>query len=235
MALGMCGNDLIPESEAKQQCHEAIRGLSRELKDSGLYRLAQEADRLDASLKHNTPLQIMALMMAFRGNLIHEFTESLFLRLPPESKHFFMGSQFTKQSIDAFIAANRDMEAASRCLAFDEWDAVVFHCMKVFEVGIVVVADKFGVRHAHQNWQNIINDIQGKVKGICEASHGQDWKKEEQFYSGVVSHFQFTKNAWRNYVMHLREHYDQREASQVFTNVRDFMDRLSQRFATQGA
>ena len=93
-----------------------------------------------------------------------------------------------------------------------------------------MLAEKFNVTSKQQNWSNIINDIQGRVRGICENTHGSDWKLEEKFYSNVLSHLHFVKNAWRNYVMHGHDHYDLREGQQVFKATQTFMAQLAPKF-----
>jgi HEPN domain-containing protein len=228
-AVAQCGLETIPESRAKSVCENAVEGLAVELKNSGLERLAGEAARLKARLAYCNAIQIMPLLASLKDNVIYALTSDLFLKVPPEAKPFFLSVQFSPESVSSFGRALHDMKAASRCLALDEWDACVFHCMRVLEIGLASLASKFSVRYAHENWRNIINDITGKIKGICEASHGPDWKEEEHFYSSVALHFQFLTNGWRNYVMHGRETYDPREAQQIFAHVRDFMDVLSQK------
>jgi hypothetical protein len=66
-----------------------------------------------------------------------------------------------------------------------------------------------------------ITDLRNK-RGLTD----QD-RKEITYYSDAASQFRHFKDAWRNHVSHGREHYDQRDAEKVLTNVREFMQHLA--------
>ena len=192
MALGVCGNDVdYSESQVREKCHMAVSGMAHELSDAGLSALAGKAERFDKNIDHYSPIQLMPLILTFRDDIIAEVIGNLFLRLDPDKRALYQNPVLSAQAVAIFPDAERDMSAAARCLSLDEYDACVFHSMKVLEIGLVWMAEKFGVRTQHQNWQNIINDIQGKVKGICEQTHGLEWKAREQFspMPSLISNF----------------------------------------------
>jgi hypothetical protein len=228
-AIAQCGIDAIPEDHAKAASNDALKGFAGEFEREGFHRLASKAERLRHRIAHCAPLQTMELLAAFKDDVIHEMTADLYLRVPLDAKPYFLSVQFPPEAVSKFGKGLHDMTAASRCVALDEWDACVFHCMRVLELGLSALASHFSVRYAHENWRNIINDITGKIKGICQASHGSNWKEEEHYYSSVALHFQFLTNGWRNYVMHGRDTYDSRDAQQIFSHVRDFTGILAQR------
>jgi hypothetical protein len=56
-----------------------------------------------------------------------------------------------------------------------------------------------------------------------------DWKEQQRFYSQAASHFAVLKNAWRNYTMHSRSIYTEKQAEQIFESVKSFMQVLAER------
>jgi hypothetical protein len=127
----------------------------------------------------------------------------------------------------AFPSAVYDIEEAGKCLALQRSTACVVHLMRVLEIGLNRLAAQFGVPFENVNWQNVIDQIEVKIRNINSVSNGANWKVDEQYYSEAAAHFRFLKNAWRNHAMHVREQYDEPRAEVILNNVRAVMTHLA--------
>ncbi len=129
----------------------------------------------------------------------------------------------------AFPGASYDIEEAAKCLAFRRSTACVFHLMRVLELGLAAMARKFKVPHEREQWNNMIEGIESKIKDMNANSHGSNWRDQRDFYSGAAAHFRLLKDSWRNHTMHAREKYTEEQADATFNSTKGFMNHLSQR------
>jgi hypothetical protein len=163
-----------------------------------------------------------------RTLLFDEMKSKLFFYFEPNKQEFLLGEDlFGEQVAKAFPSTEYDIKHAGRCLAFEEWTASIFHCMKVVEIGLNTLAKELGVNSDRPNWGSILDDIENKILEINKLPKTNPLKKREQFYSEAASQFRLFKNAWRNHVMHVRSIYDSTDADKVFRSVQDFMSHLS--------
>jgi hypothetical protein len=148
-----------------------------------------------------------------------------------ESKRAERGEQimlFGNGVKEKFPSADYDVIEAGNCFAAGRHTACVFHLMAVLEVGLITLAKKFNVPSENKNWQNIIEPIESKIRGMgSNPARSSDWKSEQEFYSQVAIHFMFLKDAWRNSVAHGRGKYTEEEAKRIMENVRGFMQKLA--------
>jgi len=70
--------------------------------------------------------------------IMADLSAPCFLYVPAEKGHFYDQPEppFGQEVTDAFPVADRDIAAAGRCFALDEWTACVFHLMRVLEIGL---------------------------------------------------------------------------------------------------
>ncbi len=161
--------------------------------------------------------------MSFRN----ELSGPLIFRIAPDKNRYFekddlFGPEVTK----AFPSATDDIRNAGTCFALEQWDASVFHLMRVLERGLRVMAIKFTVSFQNATWNTIIQDIETSIGGI-NPSFGADWREQRTFYSEAARHFRFLKDAWRNHIMHLGDAYDEGRALSVLTHVHELMQTLA--------
>ena len=131
-----------------------------------------------------------------------------------------------------FPSVDYDINEAGNCFASARDTACVFHLMRILEIGLTVLAKKFGVLADHSNWNPIIDQIESKIKNIRnDPNKPSNWKEEEEFYSQAASHFRIIKDAWRNYTMHVRGKYTEDEAKIIMISVRAFMQKLATKFS----
>jgi len=167
-----------------------------------------------------------------------ELSTKLFLAIPEEGsiELFEHPRPFDKEDIpsvsERFPDASYDMQEAANCLALSRPTACVCHLMRVLEVGLVALAGDLKIPWPDQNnWQEVINGIEGKIK-LFEKGSGTlpiDWKEKRQFYADAATQFTHFKDAWRNYAMHFHAVYDEGKADIIFRSVREFMRVLAAR------
>jgi hypothetical protein len=144
-----------------------------------------------------------------------------------KDKYFQKDNLFEPEVSKAFGACVGDIQAAGNCYALEQNDACVFHLMRVLERALGTLASKFNVPFQHDNWHNIIEQLEAKIRKM-DSTFGPDWKNKRKFYAGAANQFMFFKDAWRNHVMHGRDVFDEGKARSVFDSVRGFMQALTE-------
>jgi len=132
-------------------------------------------------------------------------------------------------ALNAFPRSHRDMALAGNCYACGFNDACVFHLMRVLEHSLAGMATFFSEPFANENWHNIIERLESKIRKI-NSSLGPDWKEKQKFYFQAACEFMFFKDAWRNHVMHGRDEYDDESAQNIYSHVCRFMKHLAEGF-----
>jgi len=176
----------------------------------------------------------------FADTIRRELDTKLFLAIPNRTLGdlFENPRPFDKEGISSvserFPDANYDMQEAANCLALSRSTACVCHLMRVLEVGLAALAADpvIGVPWPDQNnWQDVINAIEGRIKEIEKGSRQlpADWRERRQFYADAATQFTHFKDAWRNHAMHFRAIYDEGKADVIFRSVREFMQVLAMR------
>jgi hypothetical protein len=196
-----------------------------------LMKMAEMKDAIEAGKVTN---QHFAFMWAdLDSRVIDELKSRVLLSIEPDEAAFYCPTSplFGNEVEARYPSASPEIAEAGKCFSLSRYSASVFHLMRVLEIGLNSLAQRFDVQFANANWQNIIDLIEKKIRLISAATHGADWKNEERFYSEIATHFRFLKNAWRNYAMHVHERYDEERAITIFNNVRDVMKHLSERLS----
>ena len=163
-----------------------------------------------------------------------ELEGKLFLYIPPERASAFPRKDapliFGNSVAQAFPSAGFDIFESGYCLGLSRGTACVFHLMRVLEVGLAALGNKFNVSLAHTNWAPAIDEIERKIRNMHKDpvwKNLPDCKEQQEFYSQAASHFGVLKDAWRNYTMHVRGFYTEEQADRISENVKDFMQKLS--------
>jgi hypothetical protein len=101
--------------------------------------------------------------------------------------------------------------------------------MRSLEPALSALAAPFGVSASHDNWQNIIEQIESKARNLGQQPKSQQKIDDETFYGGATSHLYFVKNAWRNHVAHTRDSYSDDEAVKIMQRSLEFVESLCPR------
>ncbi len=131
--------------------------------------------------------------------------------------------------IAAFPTSAKELERAGICYSLGQPTAAVFHSMRALEPALAALAAPFGVSAKFENWQNIINDIEAKVRALGQLPKTQQKVDDEKFFGEACSHFYFIKNAWRNHVAHARDSYSDDEGLRIIQHSKDFVESLCPR------
>ena len=188
--------------------------------------------RIISSVERSDTKTLEVQIHELSADLFEELVEPLFLFVPAAKREGYEQKEppFGQRVADTFPDAVRDIAAAGRCLALDEWTASVFHLMRVLEHGLHAFAKCLGVAFPTpielENWKNIIDKIEAEIRQLEQLPKSTNKAERTKLYSQVACQFRYFKDAWRNHVSHSREHYDQREAETVWAHVRDFMQAL---------
>ena len=184
------------------------------------------------------PAVISALFREISCGLVAELTEPIFLYIAPGRRAFYEQSEppFGELVVKTFPEAERDIAAAGRCYAIEQWTACVSHLMRALEAPLQLFAKRVGVSFPAptdlENWKTIVDNmaarIEAEVKRLEGTTKSHARNAELQFLGDVALDFRHFKNAWRNNVAHGRDWYDEREALRVYDAVKHFMQKMAE-------
>lgn len=224
-------NCLVDDDEYRAEMAKMVAELRRVSEECRLPAIVDRMDKIQRYIDRGADVKtIVTISTDVVGDIQRELARHLYLRVPYEDREYFERVPMSRESAEAFPSAVRDMEAAGRCFALNEWTACVMHCMRAAEFPIAALAKALNLNSSSPNWQVVLNECEREIRKIGPDC-GPEWKKDEQFYSEVALSFRFLKNAWRNHVMHGREFYDRMEAEKIVTHIAEFMHRLSTRLS----
>jgi hypothetical protein len=139
--------------------------------------------------EHSQHMLLLSYVQKMTERLRDELEPKLFLYVDSHDLFEQPTPPFGEAVSQKFPSALPEIEEAGKCLALQRPTASVMHLMRVLELGLHSLADTFNISFANANWQTIIDQIGKQVRQISLASHGVDWKVEQQFYSEATAHF----------------------------------------------
>jgi hypothetical protein len=221
--------------EGQQEIRSLLETMVEILREkSSVLRLSPAMHSNFESLENRAKEDSFAVLLSLTGAVeqafIAELKSHLFLCLnPSEGKRWKKAEAFFENdALATFPDAQRDMAAAMRCSALNEWTACVFHLMRVLEHGLRQMATRFTVSFEVDSWHKVIKGIEDGISSLRNKQGLTDQdRKEITYYSDAASQFRHFKDAWRNHVSHSREHYDERDAEKVLAHVSEFMRHLA--------
>jgi len=103
--------------------------------------------------------------------------------------------------------------------------------MCVVQHGLRKLCDDLGVTFNKDfdtlQWNDILTGIDARLKKLRDEPQTPELTARIHLGAKASSHFFSIREAWRNYVMHGKEHYDPDEARAVVTAVRSIMVALA--------
>ena len=191
--------------------------------------LAEEIE----SIKRKPPIgaDLSRIASSLGNTLRREMSSMKLFRLSADTQQYFDAANAFGEAVSkAFPSAECDIKESGNCLALSRATACVFHSMRVLEHGLCALADQFKVPFDNKSWNDVIEPIEKAIRQIKNQSNKpENWKEDEQFYSGAAAQFMHFKNAWRNYTAHKQFKYTEDEAEAIFRHVRDFMMHIAKR------
>lgn len=213
----------------------ALKSADHEFKDLKLSkvlrsqweRLLKRAEEDDATL-----MELAILMRELNNNLLVELSSAYFLLIPADKRFAYEQPQpiFGPDVERAFPDAKRDLSAAGRCFAVDEWTACVTHLMRALEYALRWLAKRAGLKpdeYEGENWKNVIDRIEKKIRELEQLPKSPAKSENVQFLSEAATQFHWFKDAWRNQAAHAHVFYDDRDGIQIFLHLSDFFRHLA--------
>jgi hypothetical protein len=153
----------------------------------------------------------------------------------PESKAQFHDQHdlFGEMVSCAFPSVQAELQDAGNCLVAELHTSAVFHLMRVAEHGLRALARhlrvklKFPLEYA--GWEEVIRTIDKKLDKIAAQPRGKKKTESLNFYRRTLDECEMLKDSWRNPVSHLRGRFTEAEALGVYSRVKEFMQRLSEK------
>lgn len=227
---------------ARKKACELLGHVVDEFQKIGLQITADTVKELSEELETPAPTQNFQWLIdridAIEKLADKELRGKLFLYIPAEQAKYWPTEKrqfpFGETVANKFPSTNFDAGNSGHALAVKLPTAAVFHLMRVLETGLSVLAKQFGVSTDRTNWQNIIEQVESKIRNMPNDPTWKampDWKDKQEFFSNAASGFAIFKYAWRNHTMHVREVYDDDQAELIFLTVRSFMQKLAERMA----
>ncbi len=164
------------------------------------------------------------LLAQLQNTIRWEMEDKLFMYIPSDRAARYDQAELLGKDVAAkFPAIQYDTTEAGNCYACGRSTAVVFHLMRIMEVGVQQFGSKLGVTlTVDKNWQNILDEINKAIKPL----NPKDLKTVE--LSQACANLYAVKLAWRNEVMHPKDTYTLEEADNLIRQVKIFMEQLSQ-------
>jgi hypothetical protein len=149
-----------------------------------------------------------------------------------DNKYFNKQQPFGQIVYGNFESARKDIREACNCYALDRPTACVFHLTRALEAGLKALAVYIGAPFADinsENWETIINGIEGEIKRIRQNPRSSQKASDLEFYSGAAKQFRYFKEHWRNPIDHFRGSYDKPQALSALSHVGEFMRHIADR------
>jgi len=136
-----------------------------------------------------------------------------------------------RAALKAFPSIERDAFGATDCYALQHNTASIFHSMRVLEHGLAALAGEVGVSITTQSWQNVIDQIESRIRELGKGPNSPEKLERLRFLSEAAKEMVYFKDGWHNHVSHNRATYDEYQARGVLEHVRAFMTVLSERLS----
>jgi hypothetical protein len=219
----------------------SLKTIENEMREIGLNLTASTVnDVLNTLEKNKRPLNTQWLYDQIENIeklMGRELQNHAFFFVPADHAKYFPKIDdpflFGKSVAKAFPDASYDIAESGKCLALARHTACIFHLMRILEIGLKVLGNKFEVSLEHTNWAPAIDQIESKIRDMHKDPKWKslpDCKDQQEFYAQAASHFAIFKDAWRNYTMHMRGKYTEDEAILLFENTKAFMQKLAEKF-----
>ena len=220
----------LPESLIKK-FNTDLNNILKGLEVTGLIAAPKLLRQIVDGLPKTTFIRLHENIKQLQEMIIGELSEVLLI---PREKSIWLENQrnVAHQFYQSFPSAMDDFKEATFCYTCGCYTASVFHAMRILEYGIKALAKDVELTFNIQQWHNVINEIESRIKEISKTLPRGDAKNERlKFLSEAAKEFTYFKDGWRNYVSHNRSKYDDPQALSAINHVKEFMIHLSTHLA----
>ncbi|PYU53211.1 MAG: hypothetical protein DMG48_02970 [Acidobacteria bacterium] len=178
-------------------------------------------DRIDRGTE--TVSEWQGIIPEIQSRIQDEMEQNLFMFIPPDRASRYNRPELLGEEVNKkFPTIQYDVAEAGNCYAAGRSTAVVFHLMRIMEVGVQQFGTKLGVTLTNEkNWQNILDEINKAIKALDQRA--QTTKE----FAAASANLYSVKLAWRNEVMHPNDTYTLEEADNLIRQVHIFMGQLA--------
>lgn len=236
LVAGWVDPKLIP-SEFRSSTLRTITEVGEFCRSAGFVASETTAEKVLSLLRGPSPNeeQLAALIKELSGRLVDEAKGTLFLSLSlREAREYANPREGWEEIVEKFKSTVRDVEDAARCLALERNTACVFHLMRIAEVGLRTLGgalnDPTLDPKRNPSWETILHRCDTELQKPLK-DRSQEWRTDELFFSAATGNLRAVKDAWRNPTMHVEQHYDAKEAREIYAAVRAFMRHLATKLA----
>lgn len=217
---------------------EGFQHVREDLEELGLVNSLDQTDRIIQALnKGGVSTQDYAEMLqALLDRLMDETGRRQVFMIPTHKVQYYSGAVdiFGEHVNKCFNSAQKDIERAAKCYAFGANTAVVFHLMRVMEVGLRTLGSSLNDDSLdpkrNPTWETILRRCDEELrKPIKDRS--PEWSNNGQFYCDATANLRAVKDAWRNSTMHVDRDYDEDESLNILNAVKGFMQKLAERLS----
>lgn len=192
----------------------------------GLTMSIKAVDRLNALRNNSTATlgETLDCVNHLQTTIFDEMSDKLFMYIPADrATHYHHVESFGKDVNAKFPTIQYDVIEAGNCYATGRSTAVVFHLMRIMEVGVQAFGATLGVKLADEkNWQNILDEVNKAIKALPPKD------SKTVMMSQTSANLYAVKLAWRNEVMHPKDTYTLEEADNLIRVVKIFMQQLAE-------
>jgi hypothetical protein len=216
-----------------ESCATKFDELSGTLDQLGLPRQSKRVAELGAFMRTHRRVPDQKYLAELRLLIYHDLEGFVFEAVPVHRAEFYeQESLFGPKVRENFPSAAYDIREAGSCYALGRWTACVFHLMRALESALATLGALFGETLSYATWGPFIEKIEKKIREMDRDliwKTKPDCKEQQEFYAQAASHLGIVKDAWRNCTAHARGKYDEKEAGDIMTGVRAFMQKLATR------
>lgn len=172
------------------------------------------------------------MQRALHDRVVDDLSHGEFFLVPPHRHKYFLDAKilFGEDVNRSFPSAIKDIEEAGKCFAFGRNTAMVFHLMRVMELGLRALGaslhDSTLDPRTNPSWNTILRRCMRELE-LPINDRSQDWKQDNEFFSTATANLRAVKDAWRNPTMHIDRDYDEEEALDVLNAVKAFTRHLA--------
>jgi len=189
-------------------------------------------DHLQFQLREKARWQIENIT----NRIIDELKKQSFLHVKPEKVEFYDKSELFGSDVGKkFGKVNGEITSAGTCYALDQHTACVFHLMRVMEHCVQRFGAKLKVPVDVKNalWATIMEHVNKAIERLpggpkadpaVKGTPAQRARRQEMALAAY--NLNHVRIVWRNDTMHPNAKYDEKEAYEVLTSVKVFLESI---------
>jgi len=213
--------------------------------DLGLTESGECAKRIQDELimtdKEFTNQELLWKLDGLLSLLESEMGKRLYFSVQNDLIRFVNGKSLFGTKVEAaFPSIDLDLKEAGNCLAFGRNAAVIYHLMRVAEVGLWELGRDRQIPLAQSNkiefteWGLIIRELEDAVKTIQQWPNSTKKEEAHKFYNHAVVEIRAFNDGWRRHSAHARPHMpptSPEEAKALWGHLERFMKALAARIS----